>query len=177
MVKKLSIFLGYTLFFTLSLIYFTPKIALFYLAEKELNKFDLIISNEKIIDSGFSLEVSDFNLYIKSIESAKVQDLDITIFGLYNRVILQNIVLSNTAKSFVPLNIYLVEAKYTIFNPLNATATADGEFGKLDVTFNLLEMALNIKLFPSEIMLKKYRSTMSQLSKNEDGSYSYAKNF
>ncbi len=177
MVKKLSIFLGYTLFFILSLIYFTPKVSLYYLAEKELNKFDLIISNEQVVDSGFSLELSDFNLYIKSIESATVEVLDMKIFGLYNTVKLQNIILSDTAKSFLPLNIYLVEARYTIFNPLNATATANGEFGELDVTFNLLEMALNIKLIPSDIMLKKYRSTMSQFSKNEDGSYSYVKNF
>jgi hypothetical protein len=177
MVKKLSKFLGYTLFFILSLIYFTPKVAFYYLAEEELNKFEVIISNEKVFDSGFSLELTDLNVYVKSIESASIKELDVKIFGFYNKIMLQNIVLTDTASSFVPLNISFIEASYTIFDPLNVKATASGDFGELDVTFNLLEMLLNVKLLPSDVMKKKYRSTMSQLSKNEDGSYSYDKNF
>ncbi len=177
MVKKISITLGYILFFTLSLMYFTPKVTLFYLLEKELQKHDVVVSNETLIDNGFSLNVNDASVFMKSIESAKIKETNIKIFGIYNSVNLNEIKLSNAAASFLPLHIDEISLRYSIFNPFNVKAYATGEFGEADASFNILDFTLHVDVEPSPKMQKEYRSTLRQLTKSEDGGYSYDKNF
>ncbi|MEA3371131.1 MAG: hypothetical protein U9Q40_07310 [Campylobacterota bacterium] len=177
MVKNLSITLGYILFFLLSLMYFTPKVTLFYLLEKELQKYDVVVSNEILVDNGFSLNVNDGSVFVKSIESAKIKEANIKIFGIYNSVNLNEIRLSNAAASFVPLYIDEFNVRYSIFNPLNVKAYAIGEFGEAEASFSILDMALHVDVEPSAKMQKEYKNSMRQLSKSEDGGYSYDKTF
>ena len=177
MVKKMSKFLAYILFFLLAFIYFSPKIALYYMAEKELSKFDVVISNEIVKDSGFSLELEDASLYVKSIESAQAKETSLTLLGVYNTLNVKDIKLSSAVGAFLPLNIYVIDASYMLFNPLNVTVSAEGEFGEMKASFNILEKLLHVEIYPSSLMLQKYKSSLREFNKNEDGSYSYDKNF
>jgi len=177
MVKKLFKFLAYLLLFFFAFIYFAPKVALYYVAEKELSKFDIVISDEIAKERGFSLELSDATLYVKSIESAEVKESSLTLLGLYNHLSVEDITLSSTAKAFLPLYIESINATYALYNPLNVTLNAEGEFGELDASFNILERTLHIEMLPSVVMLQKYKNSLRELTKNEDGSYSYDKNF
>jgi len=177
MVKKLLIFLGYTLFFMAALIYFTPKISIYYFLEKELKAQGVIISAEEAVDSGFSLVLSHGEVSYKGVDSAKVERLKVNIFELYNSVNVQGVVLSSAAESFVPLNIESIDITYTLLNPLNVVGVAEGEFGSLNMEYSLLENSVHIELEPSKIMLKNYKSTLQELVKSEDGGYVYEKTF
>jgi len=177
MVRRLGKFFAYTAFFLLSLMYFTPKASVYYFLEKEAKKFDVVISKEEVIDSGFSLGIKDAEVSVKAIESANISMTDINIFGVYNSINLEEIILSNTAKSFIPLHVKSASVKYTIFDPIHVNAKADGEFGELDATFNVLERTLHVRLLPSTKMTKSYRSTLRNFKKDENGEYVYDKNF
>jgi len=177
MVKKLAVFFGFVLFFLLSLMYFTPKENIYFALENELKKYDVIISNESVSDNGFTLSLSDAELFFKSIKSADIKEIDIKIFGLYNAVNIYDVKLSKSASSFLPLNIQKVTITHSIFNPLNVKIYELGDDGELEGSFNLLEMALHIIFEPSELMLEKYKNSMREFKKSEDGSYSYDKTF
>jgi hypothetical protein len=177
MVRKLAIFFAFVLFFISSLMYFTPKENIYFALENELKKYDVIISNEKIKDSGFTLELNDAEVFFKSIKSADIKSVNIKIFGIYNSLSLEDIKLSQSASSFLPLNIEKVTITHSIFNPLNINIYELGDDGELEGSFNLLEMALHIIFEPSELMLKKYKNSMREFKKSEDGSYSYDKTF
>lgn len=177
MVVKLSKLFAYIFFFILALMYFTPKVNIYYFLEKEVQKISVVVDDEQIIDNGFSLSVTNAKLNIKSIESATVEDVNVKIFALYNSVNLKNIKLSSVAASMVPTDISSVNIRYTMFNPFNIVADAVGEFGEAEVTFSILDMALHLDLKPSKKMLSSYRSTLRNLKKSKDGGYSYDKIF
>ena len=177
MVKKLSIFFGYVLFFLLALMYFAPKENIYFALENELKKHDVIISNEKINDSGFTLELNDAEIFFKSIKSAEIKAIDIKIFGVYNSLTLEGIKLSEAASSFLPLNVERVSITHSIFNPLNISIYELGENGEIEGSFNVMEMALRILFNPSELMLQEYKNSMNKFKKSEDGSYGYDKTF
>lgn len=177
MVKRIAIFFAYFFFFLLALMYFSPKMGIYYFAEQELRKYDVIISNESVNDNGFSLALQNAHVSVQAIESADIENINIKILALYNSVNIQNITLSNTAAAFVPLKIEKVSIKYSIFNPLNIKAYALGEFGEAEATFNLLKLALHIDLVPSKMMINNYISTMRNLKKSEDGGYVYDQTF
>ena len=174
---KIKKFIAYLIFFILALMFFTPKISIYYFLENELKKYDLIISNEELSDSGFNLSITDAIVSVKSIESANISKINVKIYGIYNSVILQDILLSSTASAFIPLNIQKADISYTIFGPLNIKAHFTGEFGAADAKINILDRTLHLELIPSKIMLQDYSSTLDNLSKSENGEYIYDTNF
>jgi len=176
MVKTAKLF-GYIVFFILALMYFTPKVALYYFIESELKPLNVIISDESVVDNGFTLSVKDASLSFKAIESAKIKDINVAIFGIFNKISLKDVKLSSTASDFVPTDIRYIDVAYALYNPLHVSADAEGDFGDAELDIDLLDRKLLIKLNPSKLMSKKHRSTLRNLKKSKDGGYEYAKTF
>jgi hypothetical protein len=74
MVKMLKLF-AYFVFFILALIYCSPKENIYYFAEKGIEKYKVMLSDEKIKDSGFSLELSDVTASYDSVHSANIENI------------------------------------------------------------------------------------------------------
>lgn len=176
MVKIVKIF-GYIVFFVLSLIYFIPKLSVYYFVEKELKKQEIILSKEELLENIFSLELNHPEFSYKGIESAKAQSINMNFFLVYNVISAKNIEFSDIASSFIPLKVDNAQVQYTIFDPLNISLKASGEFGELDSNINVLDKNVTMKLIPSELMLESYKRTLKKLNKNENGEYTYAKTF
>ncbi|WP_457744494.1 hypothetical protein [Sulfurimonas sp.] len=176
MVKILK-FLAYVLFFILALMYFMPKKNVYYLVEKELQTNNIVISHEKVIDTGLSLKLTNLDVSMESIESAHIGSVDISLFGLYNTVEVKNIKLTTVASSILPVKINDVNIKYSILNPLNVTLNAVGGFGSVRGYANILDRNITLILKPSKTMKQKYRTTLYGLRKKSNGEYEYVQNF
>jgi len=177
MVKKLSKFFMYVLFFIFALIIFAPKASLYFLLEENLKKFDIVVSDESLEDKFFSLELTNLNVTVKGVESAHVEEADVTIFLLFNNIELQNIELSSLVDSFMPAKIDTIKLSYTLFNPLVVKGEGNGEFGKTTMNLNLLSRELKLLLKPSKKMLHSYQNSLKMFKKDTNGEYSYAKTF
>ena len=177
MVRKIAKFFGYLAFFILTLMYFTPKESIYYLAEDELKKFGVVISGESVKDKGLTLEVEDATLNVESIESAKVKTLDMTFLFLFNSVHVENITLSSMAANFLPVHIQDVSISYNIFDPLHVNAHAIGEFGEAKATLSLLDRKATLKLEASKKMKSSFGQTLNMLKRDQQGGYVYEQSF
>jgi hypothetical protein len=176
MVRFLKL-IAYFMFFMLALMYFTPKVALYYFAESQLKPLGVVITDESLVDNGFRLSINDAVVTFKDIESAKIKETNIAVFGLYNNVTLKDVTLASSASSLVPTSVEFIDITYSIFNPLNINAFAKGGFGVAYAQVNLLDTNVLLKLTPSKLMSLKYKSTLRNLKKSKDGGYEYAKTF
>jgi hypothetical protein len=177
MVKKILIPLALIILFILSIMYFSPKENIYFLLEHELKKYDVIISNEEFKDAGLKVELNDAELYYKSINTANVKEIHMKIFVFYNSIILSNITLSQMTNSFLPAKIEKLILTYSIFNHLNINIYENGDNGEVSGSLSLMDMALHISFKPSELMLKKYKNSLREFKKLEDGEYSYDRSF
>ncbi|MEA3228740.1 MAG: hypothetical protein U9P38_06695 [Campylobacterota bacterium] len=176
MVRKIFNFFIYLLFFIAVLIYFAPKIGLYYLAEQQIKPFGVIISQEEIKDNGFALSLQNANISLKGVDTANIGYTDLKLLVLYNSLNIQKIELSSMADSFAPLNIDSITITHSIINPLFITGEAKGGFGEGTLNIDILKRVVTIKLIPSKNMKQKYKSTLRNLKKNSDGEYIYEKN-
>jgi hypothetical protein len=119
----------------------------------------------------------DAKVYFDSIESAKISNMKLSVFGFYNLVSISDIELADIAKAFIPLHIDSLDIKYFIFNPFCITAHGMGEFGDAKIDFNIVKNTLHMVLNPSKKMLKHYRVTLKNLKKSKDGEFVYDKTF
>lgn len=177
MVNKFLFFLIYSIVFILATIYFSPKESLYFTLEKTFKSNGIIISDETIKDNGFSLNMNNAKLYLKTIESADIKSMKLSSFVLYNSLNISDIKLSSLYKSYMPLHINNINLTYTIFNPLNINIQANGEFGESESSFNLSDLVLHVKLIPSQLMLRKYKQSLKDYTKNENGEFTYDKTF
>jgi hypothetical protein len=175
MVKKLLMFLVYMLFFFFALVMFTPKASLYFFMEKNIKPFGVVISNETLDERLFSLGVANLEVSIKGVDAAVAQKADITLLGFYNEVKVEGIKLSSMASSFVPVDIGEIKLHYTPFDPLFITGDAQGKFGKADISLSLRDFHLKVVLHPSKLMLQRYRNSLRQFQKTQNGEYIYDK--
>jgi len=177
MVKKMLKFFAYILFFLSMLLFFMPKVNLYYLLEKKLQSYAVVIASEELRDSGFVFKIENAHLYVKSIESATIEHIDLKIFALYNRVDIDGIRLAPAASSFFPLDIEHIVVNYNIFNPLYATLHGEGAFGEAMLQVDLLHRRVHMHFLASKVMQREYRNTLRNFKRVKNGEYIYDKNF
>jgi hypothetical protein len=175
--KKIALFLFYSLFFLAMLLFFTPKENLYYFAEEQLKPLGIVIGYEEVIDHGFSLEIKDAKLYVQKIKSANIASTTIHFFGLYNTITIKNIILDSTFEQFFPPLINHVTLHESIFSPQKIVAEAIGDFGEAHATVNLLDRNISVIVKPSKLMRSRYRNTLRQLKKTKEGDYRYESKF
>jgi len=175
MVRKLINFFAYFLFFIFALMLFVPKDGLYFLLEKNLKQYDVIISQESLKESLLSLNVEHLALSVKAVDAALVEQISISLFGVYNTLKIEEIELSSLVEAYMPAKISSFDATYSLLHPLEIRAYSEGEFGSAKLTFNLQEHHLDVKLAPSKLMLKQYKNSLKEFKKSETGEYSYAK--
>ena len=177
MVKKLAKFFAYTLFFILALIAFMPKESLYFLLEENLQKFGVVLSNEQLEESFFSLNIENMEISAKGIDSALVEEADITLLLVYNSVDVKNIKLSSLVESYLPSKIDTLHIRYTLINPFEVEAQSHGGFGDATIHFNIVDRNVSVILKPSKKMFQKYRNSLREFKKSQNGEYVYAKTF
>jgi hypothetical protein len=173
MVKTIK-FLSYTLFFLGMITFFTPKENLYFLLEKQLSKYDLVISDEQLTPQLFSLDINNATIYFKEIELAEVQGITMKPFGVYNLIEFHNLKLSTMSKNFLPPKVETIQLKYTLLQPLYITIDAIGDFGAVTLRYAIKEKKITATLKPSKVMLQRYRSSLRKFKKNKNGEYTYA---
>jgi len=175
--KKIALFFFYSFFFLAALLFFTPKESLYYFGEEKLKPLGVIIGNEEVVDHGFTLQIKDAKLYIKKIKSANIASTRLSLFGLYNALEVDNVVLDSTFEQFFPPLISRISVHHNILAPQQLQANTVGDFGEAEATVNLLDRNISVVLKPSKLMLSHYKNTLRQLKKTKEGDYRYESKF
>jgi len=175
--KKIALYLLYTLLFVAALLFFTPKENIYYFAEEQLKPLGVIISQEETIDHGFTLEISQAHLYVQKIKSADIGSLTVKLLGVYNHIGASKVILDPTFEQFFPPVIEHIDLRQSLINPFHINAAATGDFGEAQATVDLLERSVIVILKPSTLMRKRYQNTLKMLTRTEEGDYRYEYQF
>ncbi|XPV67453.1 MAG: hypothetical protein ACNI25_09005 [Halarcobacter sp.] len=168
--------ISYILVFLLAFLVFLPKVELFNLLEKNLEKNSIIISNEIKKDKYISLQVKDSTIYFEKIKSAYIENIDIFTLLFYSKIEFKNILVAKEFQNFLPQKISNITIKHSIIDFKTAYIKASGDFGSLNGNVDILNRKLVAILEPSSIMKSKYRNLLSQF-KLKDGKYYYEQRF
>ncbi len=175
--KKMALYLLYTLLFFGALLFFTPKENIYYFAEEQLKPLGVIIAHEEAVDHGFTLELAHSHLYVQKIKSAEIESATLSIFGLYNGVSATNVLLDKTFEAFLPPLIQHADLHQSMIDPLHLNASAVGDFGEAEASVDLLERSVKVFLKPSKLMGARYKNTLKKLNRTKEGDYSYEYKF
>jgi len=171
--KKIALFVLYVILFFAALLFFTPKENLYYFGEEQLKPLGVVIADEEVIDHGFSLSLEHATIYFKKIRSAKIASISTKVFGVYNNLYVENIVLDPAVEQFFPPEITHINVTHSLLSPLQVTADAEGDFGSATAQVNLADRNGTLVVIPSKMMTSRFRNTLRQLKKSKGGDYYY----
>ncbi len=174
---RLRAMIGYAVLTLLTVLYFLPKTNLYYKLEHALQPQGIIVHNEHINDKWFWLEILDAELYLQKIESLRINRSTIMLFGIYNKINLEEITLAATPAQFVPKDIQLAQFRYGLHDPLNINATVLGDFGKAEIKLNLYERRITADVEASKLMKSEFSATLKNLTHDKKGGYHYEYRF
>jgi hypothetical protein len=169
--------IGYGVLTLVTVLFFLPKPNLYYKLEHELQPQGIIIHNEHIDDKRLWLEILDAELYVQKIESLHIHKATIMLFGVYNKIDLEQITLASTLGQFVPKNIQSARLRYALYDPLNIKATVMGDFGEAEIRLNIYDRVITANVEASKLMKSKFSATLKNLTRDKKGVYHYEYSF
>ena len=158
--------------FFISILIFLPKENLYNLFEKELYKHNIIVSGEIRNEKLFSLNINSSEVYYDGINTAFIDDIDISTFIVFSKINIKKIRVSKSFKNFLPSKIDNLEISHSIIDFNSIKIDSSGEFGEFKGSYSIFDKKFLGELIPSKIMKLKYRNILNQF-RLKDGKYYY----
>ncbi|MDD2888431.1 MAG: hypothetical protein PHY66_11545 [Aliarcobacter sp.] len=173
MKKILKLFL-YLFVFIVFFIIFLPKESFYNLLEKELEKNQIVVSNETKKENPFSFSVMNADIFYQGINMAKVDEITFKTYLLQTKVTIKNINFLDTLSSFAPTPINEIVLKYSILDVNKINIKSNGTFGELSGDINILKREVRIELNASSLMKSSYSKLLKYMKfENERYVYEY----
>ena len=172
--KKIFKLFLYVFVFLAFFICFLPKESFYNLLEKELEKNQIIVSNEIKDDKAFSFVVSNAEIFYQGINGAKIDEMRFETYLFYTNINLKNINILDSLSSFIPTPIDEVIINHSIFNFYKIKIKSTGIFGELTGDINLFTKELKLELNASDKMKTSYSKLLRNMKfENERYFYEY----
>lgn len=156
--------------------FFLPQKNIYYLAEKILEKNQTYISNETIDQKLFGLDIKNLEILFEDIKIGNIQDIQMNFLGFYNKIVINKTLIKAGNFTFIPKNIEIVEAKYSILTPLKILLFSQSDIGTINGFISLNDQKLFLELRPSKDAKMKYANVLKVFTAQKEGLYTYEKN-
>jgi len=167
--RKLGLILAYTFAFIMMLLYFFPKVELYYTLEEFLKSEKIIFSDERVKDKGFTLSSYNSKLYYKGVYGGDVEDISLSTLLLYNSLSFKNAYLNSALAEILPKKIEYLNITYAIYNPMHITIDGKGDIGKISGYINPFSKLLHIELNVAKKEKTKYATLLRKFKADEKG--------
>ncbi len=158
-------------------IFFLPKVQLYYAAENLLAQKKITLSKEIANDRGFVFSIEGGTLYFEDLEVAQLDGISVMPLLIFNRISFAPFSFSQEMQSFIPGTIEQMNIQYTIIDPLHVIINIEGDFGTLNGSITFLDQHILADMVPSDMLLKKKPVWLKQFKKQEGGVYRYESNY
>ncbi|MDF1879703.1 hypothetical protein JHD50_00035 [Sulfurimonas sp. MAG313] len=169
--KKIMKFFIYFILMLAIILFFVPKVNVYYLAETFMKQKNIYISDEDIYDNGFSLELVNAKIFFDKLELMKIDTIKFSPWIVYNSIRLDVIDINEGFSDFLPRDLSFIEAKHVFYNPTQIMIRGESQdsslFGEIDFIERVVRLHFRIGV-KSE---KKYKNLLSKLTKEEGGYY------
>lgn len=170
-----TLFLAF-LFIFLVLVFF-PKTNLFYLLEKNLSHYNVVLNEKSVDECCGGLTLDGVQVYYDKLHVGDVQSVSAFFAIFYNKISVDQALFSKKIKRFVPREIESVDIQYSIFYPTKIWISSRGDFGEISGEFNIFSNTLMLKLHPKRGFLLHYRDIARNFKKTSKGEYIYEQSF
>lgn len=160
------------LLFIYSFLYFAPKQLAYNFIEQEALNHKVIISDEIKEEKAFSFLLRDANIYFDGLKVANFKRLNLQSLYFKSTFEINEIKLLKSLSKMFPSKIKNVQVKHSILDFDKLSILANGDFGVINGSFDIINRTLHLELKASKLMEKSYSKILRKMKKQK-GVYIY----
>ncbi len=164
--KRLLRIVGFIALLWLAVVLFMPSKALWYQSEVWLSQKKVIMHDEKLEDTLLGLNLHQGELFLGSIQAARMDTVKIVALGFYNSMVIKNLFVGTQLATLKGLHLQEATLRYLPFGDISVSA--EGNFGTLQGTIDLGAKQVTLDVIAQPWLLKQ-PMLMRSLKKVEGG--------
>jgi len=141
MVKKILLV---SIIVWLAILVLMPKQEIFYKLEETLDHYEIRLNEEKKSEGLFSLNLKGVTVYVKGINVATIEELNLFSLLFYSSIELRSLLVDDSLKTMIPQETTNAVLRHSILSPSDASVSANGSFGSLRGTIDLNERTVHL---------------------------------
>ena len=145
----------------LSLLFFMPKKEFYYFGEKELKKYSVIIGEEELRETLFTLKLNKGKLFFKNASVASFETINIS-----TKLFLSSINIYNLKPELIPIELEKIELSHSILTPFVVDIDLVGDVaegsGVIDLDKRVVKIVIKEKKSKSFNQLRRYLKKTKQ---------------
>ncbi len=149
----------------LAIVILMPKQEIYYKLEEALDGYEIRLNEEKKSEGLFSLSLKGVTVYVKGINVATIDEVNLFTLLFYNSVELRSLLVDDSLKTMIPQETTSAVLKHSILSPLDVSVAASGSFGSLMGNIDLNERTVHLDFNES----KNIQMLKPSLKKSEKG--------
>ncbi len=161
--KKILIAL---VFFLLGAILFMPKVNLYYTLENLLEKEHVVIKEGALKDRWIDLSIKEAVIFYDGIASVEASAITITPWIFYDKVTMHDVHPTPAIAKMFNAKANHVVLTYSVLDYKHILIEAEGDFGQLHGTLNVIAQKIHLVLEPSETF--KHNSLVKEYFKKQE---------
>jgi len=149
----------------LAIVILMPKQEIYYKLEEVLDGYEIRLNEEKKSEGLFSLNLKGVTVYVKGINVATIDEVNLFTLLFYSSVELRSLLVDDSLKTMIPQETTSAVLRHYILSPLDVSVGAQGSFGALTGNIDLNERTVHLDFNES----KKLQMLKPSLKKSEKG--------
>lgn len=149
----------------LALVVLMPKQELYYKLEETLISQEIALNEEEIEEGFFGLSLKNVNVYIKGINVANIEEVNLFTVLFYSCVEVKGLRMDDSLKTMVPQETQKAVLGHSVMAPFSVSVEALGSFGSMAGEIDLNERKVHLDFNES----KNIAMLKPQLKKGEKG--------
>jgi len=154
--------------FLLGVILFMPKVNLYYTLENFLKKEHIVIKEGSLKDRWVDLSIKDAVVFYDGIASVEASSITVLPWLLYHKVTMQDVHPTPDIARMFDANAQRVTMTHSVLDYKHIMIEAEGDFGLLHGTLDVMEQKIHLVLEVSELF-KNNALVKQYFKKQEEG--------
>ena len=163
--RKIILFITMFLF---GIVLFMPKVNLYFTLENFAKKEHVEVKEGTLKDRWIDLNIKDATIFYDGIASLNANELTIAPWLFYNKVTALGISPTKEIKSMFDVNADKVSLIYSVLDHKYIMIEAEGDFGQIEGTLDVIEQKVRLILTPSQ-KFKNNTLVRQYFKKEEEG--------
>ena len=149
----------------LAIVILMPKQEIYYKLEEVLDGYEIRLNEEKKSEGLFSLNLKGVTVYVKGINVATIDEVNLFTLLFYSSVELRSLLVDESLKTMIPQETTSAVLRHSTLSPLDVSVMASGSFGALTGNIDLNERTVHLDFNES----KNIQMLKPTLKKSEKG--------
>lgn len=158
-----------------SILFFVPKVNLYYFGEKILSEYQTKILGEEFHDNGLGFDINNLEMYYNDVFVSNIGSFSFVSYIFYTTIDINTIKVDQMLKKFSVVDMESIQITHSVVDPIHLNISVESGVGSVSGYVDIVQQSLHLVFTPNK-KSKEYKGVLKHF-KLINGEYVHERNF